>query len=123
MKALKIGILGLGTVGAGVFNVLKRNQDEIIRRTGRGIEVVMVCRRNVAAAQEIVGNTVPVVADPNTLINHPEIDVIVELMGGDTLSKELVLAAIANGKHIVTANKALLAVHGTEIFAAASAKG
>ena len=123
MKALKIGILGLGTVGAGVFNVLKRNQDEIIRRTGRGIEVVMVCRRNVAAAQEIVGNTVPVVADPNTLINHPEIDVIVELMGGDTLSKELVLAAIANGKHIVTANKALLAVHGTEIFAAANAKG
>ncbi len=123
MKALKIGILGLGTVGAGVFNVLNRNQDEIIRRTGRGIEVVMVCRRNVAAAQEIVGNSVPVVADPSALINHPEIDVIVELMGGDTLSKELVLAAIANGKHIVTANKALLAVHGTEIFAAANAKG
>ena len=96
MKALKIGILGLGTVGAGVFNVLKRNQDEIIRRTGRGIEVVMVCRRNIAAAQEIVGNTVPAVADPYALINHPEIEVIVELMGGDTLSKELVLAAIAN---------------------------
>lgn len=123
MKTLKIGILGLGTVGAGVFNVLKRNQDEIIRRTGRGIEVVMVCRRNIAAAQEIVGNSVPVVADPYALINHPEIEVIVELMGGDTLSKELVLAAIANGKHIVTANKALLAVHGTEIFAAAHAKG
>lgn len=123
MKALKIGILGLGTVGAGVFNVLKRNQEEIIRRTGRGIDVVMVCRRNTAAAQAIVGNEVPVVADPMALINHKDIDVIVELMGGDTLSKELVLAAIAQGKHIVTANKALLAVHGTEIFAAAHAKG
>jgi homoserine dehydrogenase len=123
MKPIKIGILGLGTVGGGVFEVLKRNQDEIRRRAGRGIEVVMVCRRNAAAARAVVGDAVPVVTDPTEIINNPDIDVVVELMGGDTLARDWVLKAIAAGKHVVTANKALLAIHGTEIFAAARQKG
>ena len=113
----------MGTVGGGVFEVLKRNQDEIRRRAGRGIEVVMVCRRNAAAARAVVGDAVPVVTDPMELINNPDIDVVVELMGGDTLARDWVLKAIAAGKHVVTANKALLAIHGTEIFAAARQKG
>lgn len=123
MKPIKIGILGLGTVGGGVFEVLRRNQQEIRRRAGRGIEVAMVCRRNVEAARALVGDAVPVVADPMAIINNPDIDIVVELMGGDTLARELVLKAIAAGKHVVTANKALLAIHGTEIFEAARKKG
>ena len=115
--------MGIGTVGSGVFNVLQRNQEEIKGRAGRGIEVTMVSRRNTALAQEIVGNKARVVADAREIIRNPDIDIVVELIGGYTLAKELVLEAIAAGKHVVTANKALLAVHGTEIFAAASAKG
>jgi homoserine dehydrogenase len=115
--------MGLGTVGSGVFNVLQRNQAEIMGRAGRGIEVTMVSRRSTALAQEIVGDKARVVADPRDIIRNPDIDIVVELIGGYTLAKELVLEAIAAGKHVVTANKALLAVHGTEIFAAASAKG
>ena len=115
--------MGLGTVGSGVFHVLQRNQDEIKGRAGRGIEVTMVSRRNTALAQEVVGSQAQVVADPRDIIRNPDIDIVVELIGGYTLAKELVLEAIAAGKHVVTANKALLAVHGTEIFAAASAKG
>lgn len=115
--------MGLGTVGSGVFNVLQRNQEEIKGRAGRGIEVTMVSRRNTALAQEIVGDKARVVADAREIIRNPDIDIVVELIGGYTLAKELVLEAIAAGKHVVTANKALLAVHGTEIFAAASAKG
>ena len=115
--------MGLGTVGSGVFNVLQRNQEEIKGRAGRGIEVTMVSRRNTALAQEIVGDKAQVVADAREIIRNPDIDIVVELIGGYTLAKELVLEAIAAGKHVVTANKALLAVHGTEIFAAASAKG
>ena len=115
--------MGLGTVGSGVFNVLQRNQEEIKGRAGRGIEVTMVSRRNTALAQEIVGDKAQVVADARDIIRNPDIDIVVELIGGYTLAKELVLEAIAAGKHVVTANKALLAVHGTEIFAAASAKG
>jgi homoserine dehydrogenase len=123
MKAIKVGLMGLGTVGTGTFNVLRRNQDEIRGRAGRGIEITMVSRRNVALAREIVGDAAQVVADPREIIANPEIDIVIELIGGYDLARELVLEAIAAGKHVVTANKALLAVHGTEIFAAASAKG
>ena len=123
MKPIKVGLLGLGTVGAGVFNVLKRNQEEIMRRAGRGIEVSAVSRRQLALAKELVGPSVKVVADPREIIADPEIDIVVELIGGYDVARALVLEAIAAGKHVVTANKALLAVHGTEIFAAARAKG
>jgi homoserine dehydrogenase len=123
MKPIQVGIMGLGTVGTGVFNVLQRNQQEIKGRAGRGIEVTMVSRRNTALALETVGQQAQVVADAREIIRNPNIDIVVELIGGYTLAKELVLEAIAAGKHVVTANKALLAVHGTEIFAAASAKG
>ncbi|TAH11983.1 MAG: homoserine dehydrogenase [Curvibacter sp.] len=123
MKPIQVGVMGLGTVGSGVFNVLQRNQEEIKGRAGRGIEVTMVSRRNTALAQEVVGDKAQVVADARDIIRNPDIDIVVELIGGYTLAKELVLEAIAAGKHVVTANKALLAVHGTEIFAAASAKG
>ncbi|MDT9000406.1 homoserine dehydrogenase [Paucibacter sp. APW11] len=123
MKAIKVGLMGIGTVGSGVFHVLNRNQAEIRGRAGRGIEITMVSRRNVGLAREIVGEAAQVVADPREIIANPEIDIVVELIGGCTLARELVLEAIAAGKHVVTANKALLAVHGTEIFAAARNKG
>ncbi|MCW5322341.1 homoserine dehydrogenase [Verminephrobacter aporrectodeae subsp. tuberculatae] len=123
MQAIQVGLLGIGTVGSGVFHVLQRNQDEISRRAGRGIEIRMVAARNVARAQSVVGAQVQVVADARAVIAHPGIDIVVELIGGCGIAKALVLEAIAAGKHVVTANKALLAVHGTEIFAAASARG
>jgi homoserine dehydrogenase len=121
MKPIQVGLLGIGTVGT--FEVLRRNQDEIRRRAGRGIVVRMVSRRDVAKAREIVGDAAEVVADPMVVATHPDIDIVVELIGGTELARDLVLAAIAAGKHVVTANKALLAVHGTEIFTAASHKG
>lgn len=123
MKAIQVGLLGIGTVGSGTFNVLKRNQEEIKRRAGRGIEITMVADLDVARAQSIVGPGVKVVNDARAVIANPEIDIVIELIGGYGIAKQLVLEAIAAGKHVVTANKALLAVHGTEIFAAASAKG
>jgi homoserine dehydrogenase len=123
MKAIQVGVMGLGTVGGGVFEVLRRNQEEIRRRAGRGIEVTMVSRRDVAKARALVGEAAQVVADPRAIIANPDIDIVVELIGGYDLARELVLEAIAAGKHVVTANKALLAVHGTEIFEAARAKG
>jgi homoserine dehydrogenase len=123
MKPIQVGLIGIGTVGSGVFNVLKRNQQEIQRRAGRGIEITMVADLDVARAQSIVGEGVTVVSDPRAIIQNPEIDIVIELIGGYGIAKTLVLAAIDAGKHVVTANKALLAVHGTEIFAAASAKG
>ena len=123
MKPIKVGLLGIGTVGSGTFNVLQRNQGEIERRAGRGIEISMVADLNVARAKELVGEQVQVVADAREVIANPEIDIVIELIGGYGIAKSLVLEAIAAGKHVVTANKALLAVHGTEIFAAAQAKG
>src|SRR5471032_814782 len=123
MNPIKVGLLGIGNVGAGTFNVLRRNQEEIRRRAGRGIEVTVVAARNIERARERTGGLVKVVADPFEVVNDPDIDIVVELIGGYELARELVLQAIANGKHVVTANKALLAVHGNEIFAAAQEKG
>ena len=123
MKPIQVGLLGIGVVGSGTFNVLKRNQEEIKRRAGRGIEITMVADLNVARAQELVGPDVAVVSDARAVIANPDIDIVIELIGGYGIAKTLVMEAIAAGKHVVTANKALLAVHGTEIFAAASAKG
>ncbi len=123
LKSIKVGLLGIGTVGSGVFNVLQRNQGEILRRAGRGIEIAMVADLDTARAQAAVGKDVTVVADARAVIANPEIDIVVELIGGYGIAKQLVLEAIEAGKHVVTANKALLAVHGTEIFAAANRKG
>jgi homoserine dehydrogenase len=123
MKPIQVGLLGIGTVGSGTFEVLKRNQEEIQRRAGRPIQVTMVADLDTARAQAIVGNDVKVVNDARQVIANPEIDIVVELIGGYGIAKQLVLEAIAAGKHVVTANKALLAVHGTEIFAAAHTKG
>jgi len=123
MKSIKVGLLGIGTVGGGVFNVLKRNHDEILRRAGIGIEIAMVADLDTARAQTLVGPGVKVVADARAVIANPDIDIVVELIGGYSIAKQLVLEAIEAGKHVVTANKALLAVHGTEIFSAAHRKG
>ena len=123
MKAIKVGLLGIGTVGSGTFQVLRRNQEEIRGRAGRGIEIAMVADLDVARAKSIVGDACEVFDDARKVIANPEIDIVVELIGGYGVAKTLVLEAIAAGKHVVTANKALLAVHGTEIFAAAHAKG
>jgi homoserine dehydrogenase len=123
MKPIQVGLLGIGTVGSGTFEVLRRNQAEIQRRAGRGIEITMVADLDVARAQGIVGPDVQVVSDARAVIANPEIDIVIELIGGYGIAKALVLESIAAGKHVVTANKALLAVHGTEIFAAAHAKG
>ena len=123
MKPIQVGLMGMGTVGSGTFNVLQRNQSEIKRRAGRGIEISMVADLDVAKAQAMAGANVKVVSDARQIIANPEIDIVVELIGGYGIAKTLVLEAIAAGKHVVTANKALLAVHGTEIFAAAHAKG
>ncbi|MBP8035043.1 MAG: homoserine dehydrogenase [Burkholderiaceae bacterium] len=123
MDSIKVGLLGLGVVGGGTWKVLRRNAQEIARRAGQTIEVTRIAVRDIEKARALVGSTILVDADPFGLVRDPSIDIVVELMGGDTLARELVLEAIAQGKHVVTANKALLAKHGTEIFAAASAKG
>ena len=123
MKPMQVGLMGMGTVGTGTFEVLKRNQEEIKRRAGRGIEITMVADLNTARAQKLAGPGVQVVPNAQALIDNPNIDIVVELIGGYGVARELVMKAIAAGKHVVTANKALLAVHGTEIFAAAHAKG
>jgi homoserine dehydrogenase len=123
LAPIKVGLLGIGTVGSGVFNVLQRNHEEILRRAGRGIDIAMVADLDTARAQAVVGPNVQVVNDARAVIANPEIDIVIELIGGYGIAKQLVLEAIEAGKHVVTANKALIAVHGTEIFAAAHRKG
>ncbi len=120
---IRVGLLGIGTVGSGTFNVLRRNQDEIRRRAGRGIEITAVADLDVERARAIVGDGVKVVGDANEVVADPNVDIVIELIGGYGVARTLVLKAIEAGKHVVTANKALLAVHGTEIFAAARERG
>ena len=123
IKELRVGLLGIGTVGGGTYNVLTRNAAEITRRTGVAINVLQVADKNIDHAKQITAGNTLLSTDAFAIVNNPEIDVVVELIGGYTLSKELVLKAIANGKHVVTANKALIALHGNEIFAAAQQAG
>ena len=123
LKQLRVGLLGIGTVGGGTYQVLTRNAVEITRRTGVEIIVTQVADRNIDHAKMVTGGNSALTTDGFAIVNNPEIDVVVELIGGYTLSKELILTAINNGKHIVTANKALLALHGNEIFAAAQKAG
>lgn len=119
MKPVKVGLLGIGTVGSGTYRVLERNREEITRRAGRRIEIAWVAARNLERARSIVGDGVRLTTDVLQVARDPEIDVIVEVIGGTDVAKAAVLAAIESGKHIVTANKALLAIHGNDIFAAA----
>jgi len=123
LKQLKVGLLGIGTVGGGTYTVLTRNAAEISRRTGVAIQVVQVADRNIEHAKAVTGGQVDITDDAFAVVNNPNVDVVIELIGGYTLSRELVLKAIENGKHVVTANKALLATHGNEIFSAAQKAG
>ncbi len=123
MKPINVGLIGIGTVGGGTWTVLKRNAEEIARRAGRPIRITAVADKNLELARQVTGGACTVTDDAFALVNDPEIDIIVELIGGYGVAKEVVLKAIANGKHVVTANKALLAVHGSEIFTAAQNKG
>ncbi len=123
MQAMKVGLLGLGTVGGGTLTVLRRNAEEITRRAGREIRVTMAAVRDLEKARIFAADDMQLTDDPFAVVNNPEIDIVVEMMGGVTLAKELILLAIARGKHVVTANKALIANHGTEIFAAAQQQG
>ena len=117
LKPIKVGLLGFGVVGGGTYSVLTRNAEEIARRAGRDIEVVRVATRTPSKAKAVFGEALPVDDDLMGLVSDPNIDIVVELIGGETLARELVMQAIAHGKHVVTANKALLAMHGNEIFA------
>jgi homoserine dehydrogenase len=123
MKPINVGLLGIGTVGGGTFSVLLRNQEEISRRAGRAIRVRLVADKDLTRARQIAGEYAEVIDDAMKVVAHPEVDIVVELIGGTRLAKDLILAAIENGKHVVTANKALLATHGNEIFRAAQKKG
>ncbi len=122
-RPIRLGLLGLGTVGLAAYDLLRRNQDEITRRSGHALQVVAVARRDTEAARRCVDDSVQVLADGHALVTHAEVDVVVELMGGIDPAKQWVLAAIDAGKHVVTANKALLALHGNEIFARARERG
>jgi homoserine dehydrogenase len=123
MKPINVGLLGIGTVGGGTFTVLQRNEEEITRRAGRPIRISVVADKNTELANKVTAGACRVTDDAFAVVADPEVDIVVELIGGYGVAKQLVLEAIKNGKHVVTANKALLATHGNEIFAAASAKG
>jgi homoserine dehydrogenase len=123
MKPVRIGLIGLGTVGGGTVNVLARNSEEIARRAGRQITVTHAAVRNLSGARICDVSGLELSTDAASVATHPDVDVVVELMGGTDEARDLVLQAIACGKHVVTANKALIALHGNEIFAAAQAHG
>jgi homoserine dehydrogenase len=123
LEPVKVGLLGLGTVGGGTINVLSRNAEEIARRAGRAIQVTHAATRDLNKPRICDTSSITLTTDPFAVVNDPEVQIVVELIGGDGLARELVLAAIANGKHVVTANKALIAKHGNEIFAAAQKRG
>ena len=123
MKPIHIGLIGIGTVGGGTYTVLKRNHEEIARRAGRDIVITMIADKDLEKARKLADPGVIVTDNAHEIATHPDIDIVVELIGGQTIAKDLILEAIAHGKHVVTANKALLANHGTEIFAVARAKG
>ena len=123
MKPINVGLLGIGTVGGGTFTVLKRNAEEITRRAGRPICISIVADKNLELARKVTGGDTKLTDDAFAVVSDPEIDIVVELIGGCGVARELVLKAIENGKHVVTANKALLAMHGNEIFTAAQKKG
>ncbi len=123
MKPIHVGLLGIGTVGGGTFSVLRRNQEEISRRAGRGILIKAVADKDLVRARKLVGDSAETTDDAFALVSRPDIDIVVELIGGTKIAKDLILAAIETGKHVVTANKALLALHGNEIFLAAQKKG
>ena len=123
MKPINVGLLGIGTVGGGTFTVLQRNADEIARRAGRPIRITVVADKNLELAKKVTGGKCRLTDDAFSVVSDPEVDIVIELIGGYGVAKELVMKAIANGKHVVTANKALLATHGNEIFKAAQDKG
>ena len=123
MEPVKVGLLGLGTVGGGTVNVLSRNAEEITRRAGRGIEISHAAARDISKPRICDTDNITLTQDPQQVVDDPDVKIIVELIGGDNLAREMVMRAIANGKHVVTANKALIAKYGNEIFAAAQAKG
>jgi len=123
MKPINVGLLGIGTVGGGTWAVLARNREEISRRAGRDIRISVVADKETDKARKLTAGAARVTADAFEVVRDPEVDIVIELIGGTTVAKDLVLAAIGNGKHVVTANKALLATHGNEIFAAAQKKG
>ena len=123
MRAIHVGLCGVGTVGGGTAAVLKRNAEEIARRAGRPIVIKIAASRNVERTRAACGPDIEVVADVMTVVNHPDVDIVVELIGGTTIAKDVVLQAIENGKHVVTANKKLIAEYGNEIFARAQEKG
>ncbi|TMG94926.1 MAG: homoserine dehydrogenase [Betaproteobacteria bacterium] len=123
MKPINVGLLGIGTVGGGAWAVLARNREEISRRAGRDIRISVVADKETAKAKKLTGGKARVTADAFEAVRDPDIDIVIELIGGTTTARELVLAAVESGKHVVTANKALLAIHGNEIFAAAQKRG
>ena len=123
IRPIHVGLLGIGVVGGGTFAVLRRNQEEITRRAGRAITLKVVADKDLERARSIVGRAAEVTDDAFAVVRNPEIDIVVELIGGTKIAKDLIMHAIDNGKHVVTANKALLAQHGTEIFSAAQRKG
>ena len=123
IKPINVGLLGIGTVGGGTFTVLARNAEEITRRAGRPIRITVVADKNTEHAKTVTKGTCRVTDDAFSVVSDPDVDIVIELIGGYGVAKELVLKAIANGKHVVTANKALLATHGNEIFKAAQDKG
>jgi len=123
VDAVKVGLLGLGTVGCGTVTVLARNGEEITRRAGRGIRIVQAAARDLDKPRICETTGIELTTDPFAVVNNPDIDIVVELIGGDGLARDLVMQAIDQGKHVVTANKALIAKHGNAIFAAAQKKG